>query len=320
MKFLRKSLACLLAFGCIGALASCGGGDKGPVQTDYTVELSVFGGEKISGIDITLTQGETEVATGKTDENGQFSGVALEGDYTVELGLLPEEYGYLFNRMIDVSLSKNDPVIEVEIGSQTCPRLFVAGETGKADFVLPANTTHYYVVSRPMGRPLVIEDEGVEVIYGGNTYAPQDGKISITFASEETNSFAVEYFAVANKTDAEKTVTLCLYEERGSSAKPIYIENLGETLTATVQTGKIVYYTYTATGTGTLTVESATAGNSLYMFNANTQEVTAQQGNSVSLAVNEGDVISVQITVDDTVEAEETQVQFSLSFAENVVE
>lgn len=321
MKFLKKSLACLLALGCIGALGACGGGDKGPVETDYTVALSLLGGEAIGGVEISLVQGETEIATGTTDENGQFSGVALEGNYVVELGLLPEEYGYLMNYDINVSLSKNDSVIEIEIGSSACPRLYVPNDYGEMEVSLPASTTHFYSIPRPMGRPLILEEEGIEVYYAGNTYSPENGKISVAFESDPSNTYAVETVGVANKTDGVKNITFSLYEKPGSSpSKPIKVVALDETLTTTIALGKLVYYAWTATGNGTVTVTSSSAGNELYLYNNTTNEATENLANSVSLTVAEGEVVLIWVGLDKTVTAEETEIQFMVSFTETVLE
>ena len=325
MKLLKKSLIGLLAVGCVSAalgFAACGGGGDNsntPTQIDYTVELSVQGGAPIAGVDITLTQDETEIATGKTDENGKFSGTAVEGDYVVELGFLPEEYGYLWSYTVDVSISEEDSVIEIGVGSKEFPRMLVVDDSGEMEISLPAKTTHHYVVPRPMGRPLVVESEDIEIVYNGVFYTPQNGKITVPFASDPGDTYAVEKVSIVNKAEETKDLTVYLYEEPGSEMKPIEVKNLDETLTATVKKDNGVYYTWTATGTGTVTVSSDSVGNQLHMYN-NSTYLTDENANSISLAVNEGDVISIRIDVSASVEAEETEVQFTVSFVENTEE
>ena len=339
---LKKWLLTVLSVVCIGSMAfgltACGdddgngsdndnsnvgdstnNGDDGVTvlqDVNYTLVLTDQEGDAVVSAELRLMQGETQIATGMTDSNGKITGTAKEGNYVVVYEALPE--GYLADDYsVEITISTTDAVVELSAinnipnGTAERPYTFIPDATGYMQVSLPAGATHYYIVPRPMGRKLIVEGTEYEVIYGDNTYT---GQAEITFESDASDTNAVELIALVNKSATENTITLAMPVPPGSNADVAIKAVLDTATTAEVKGSATVYYTWTATESGTLTMSTSSANANMYMYNDNTYKATEWGAESVSLEVNVGDIILIQVGVAGTPEATEVnEITFTLT-------
>ncbi len=329
---LKKWLLTTLSVGCIGAMAlgfaACGdkdgddneGGGNTPALADvnYTLVLTDQDGNAVVGAELKLLQGETQIALGTTDSEGKIEGVAKEGEYVVRYGTLPE--GYLADDYtVEVTVSVEDAIVELSAinnipnGTAGRPFTFIGDALGLMTISVPANATHYYLIPRPMGRNLIVGGENFEIVYDGDSYLPESGETEIVFNSEADDVYATELIAVVNKAATENEIALLLPVPPGSTPEAAIEAILDGEMTATVKGESTVYYTWTATASGTLTGETSSPNGGVYFYNENTYAATSW-GASVSIVVNEGDIILIQIGVSGTVDSTEVnEITFALT-------
>lgn len=295
-----------------------GSGDEVGLDVNYTLVLTDQEGNAVVGAELKLWQGKKQIATGTTDNNGKIMGTAKEGNYVVKFENLPE--GYLADAYsVDVAISLADAVIELSAinnipnGTAERPYTFIPDATGYMQVSLPANTTHYYQVPRPMGRKLIVDGTDYEIIYAGNTYT---GQAEIEFESDEADTNAVELIAIVNKSATENTITLAMPVPPGSNAENALQAVLDTETVAEVKGSATVYYTWTATANGDLTISSSSANANLYMYNENTYKATEWGAESVSIQVNAGDIILIQVGVTGNPESTVVnEITFTLTLA-----
>lgn len=168
---------------------------------------------------------------------------------------------------------------------------------------VPAGKYVYYDVYRVSGTTMTIVSDTAYVIYNGKTYFSENGRISIEITPTGMNVPAS--MAIGNFGRADVVYDVVFTYPLGSYSNP-YTMELGS-FTTNVEAGNDqgVYYTYTAAsaGTLTLTLDSITEGVSggVTLYNLTTyQQVGIESGsgtNTVSIAVNAGDVIQITVSV-----------------------
>ena len=259
--------------------------------------------------------GESESATLTADSEGTVQVSLPEGRYTVRFDILPK-YVLGIDTTITVAAGMAPVVLEVTDntpnGSEERP--FVILEN-TVTVKIPAGLTYHFTLFGANNRTLTLNDPAAEVIYNDSTYKPDaEGKISVRMktASPRDPSF----FAVTNTSAEEKEMTVVILSDSGAMDNPIVIEQLDETLIAKVPQDGMVYYKWTATATGTVTVLSSDTINNISLNNLTTFQVSDFSGGaeSVSLDVNEGDEITVVVSVlGGDKQAEYNEVSFKLS-------
>lgn len=171
---------------------------------------------------------------------------------------------------------------------------------------VPAEGLVYYQMYKVNRMILSIEDEDAYVIYDDKEYKAESGVVTVSLVTPDTYTPAT--FAIGNTSKEEKTFKVTLAFPQGSQGNPFTME-LGD-FNASVAAGNDqgVYYTYTATETGLLTVTllSVTEGiqydyslynlNTYAMRNLSTEGTENANGNkTVSIEVNEGDVVQISV-------------------------
>lgn len=197
------------------------------------------------------------------------------------------------------------PTEPEEISPEEAATLMAGNPTdaGTSDFdlvVVPGYEAevNIYRVSGKMY--LNIDDKDAYVIYNGKTYKASNGKVSVTISASMPGAPVI--IKVGNSGTATKTFTVTFTMPKGSWDNP-YDMKIGETFEVSVPSGSEqgVYYAYTATESGILTLEclSATAGveYTFSLYNLNSYEMNFRPDGSVtvSIAVNQGDVVKINI-------------------------
>ncbi len=279
-----------------------GAGNGGVVlaDVDYTFTLTDQEGDAVVGAKIHVLQANAKVAEGTTDSEGKITGTLKEGTYNVKLIDLPE--GYLADRYtIEINLSETNKNVALSAinnipnGTAARPFVFIGDAYGYMSVVLPANELNYYLIPRPMGRNLIVSGENFEVIYNNQTYLPTAGETEeIIFNSAADDVYATELIALRNLSDSENEIEIGVPVPLGSSAEVAIEADLDSAISTVVNGKSIMYYKWTATANGTLSCEAITELGSIYLYNENTY-LASDTAASVSIAVNEGDLILIQV-------------------------
>ncbi|MBQ9729273.1 MAG: hypothetical protein IJV80_00485 [Clostridia bacterium] len=330
-----KKIAAILAAACMSisvaaVAASCGGGDNSSSSSsssalqkvNYSITFKDQDGLSVSPISLSLYQNEELKSTATISAQGVSSGEVYEGSYVVEVEL-PEGYLQTSNT-ITVTFTAADATEEISVlnntpnGTAARPFGFIVSDTYEMETTIPANGTYYYARSA-VNAKLVIESDSVQVHYNATVYSPREGVVEVPLVADEDDVKGQIVFTVTNLTNAEVTVVLKLVYPEGTYENPMEL-SLEEENTATVVGYSIVNFGWTASSTGTLSLVSESANNYLKVYNKTTGRVEGYVHTSASapleIAVNEGDEISVEITVQGTVaENAENVITFTASVA-----
>ena len=290
-------------------------------KVDVSLSIKDQDGTPMAGAVVTLLpendSGEEEAAPVTADENGNLTVTLPEGKYTVRYDVLPE-YVLGIDTSITVTTGMEPVALTVTNNTPngTPDRPFVVNEdTVPASIPVGANYT--YTLFGANNRTVTIVGKDLEVTFKETTYTPDEkGEISFRITSDSPREHI--FFTVANKGSETCETTINLASDPGSMDNPIAIESLGESISVNVPKDGMVYYTWKSTAAGTLTVNSADAINNISLNNLTTSQVTnfTQGSETASIAVNEGDVITVVIsTVGGDQNAEFQTVTFVLTLA-----
>lgn len=326
MKVWKKISAMALSL-CmlLGALAFTACGEKNPpdggddeTTFDYTVTVHNLDGEPVADVAFRLDKASTMVASGETDENGTLKFEDVDaGKYWLICVSCPGDY-QLYNSEAEIYITVGEgstsTALTVESttpdGSERKPYMVMITYDDNEEMVMPtatvaAGATTYYEIRNLGGAHLVVESSDIEILYDGQTYTANGGKVRVPLASS-TNVYDYIKFAIVNKTATEQTLTLNLVNDEGSSENPFALEF--KSMEITLDKEEYVYYKWIATGDGTLTVSgiSENAYIVITKYNAVTDassqvEVERNENNLVSTTLNmevtEGDEIIIGIGV-----------------------
>ncbi len=259
--------------------------------------------------------GDGESATLTADGEGSMTVSLPAGQYTVRFDVLPE-YVLGIDTPITVIAGMEPVALEVTDntpnGSEERP--FVINED-TVTVKIPAETTYHFTMLGANNRTLTYTHADVILLYNDGVYHPAgDGLLEVRMTTDSPRDHS--YFALWNTGSAETEITVRFVSDPGAMDNPIVIESLGEAVTANVPRDGMVYYKWTATATGTLTVSSADTINNISINNLATSQVSdfSAGGESVSLTVTEGDIITVVVSViGGDRQAEYQSVTFTLS-------
>ncbi len=243
-KWIATVSAIGLAFGATFATA-CGGDDApetpdlGP-DIDYTITIVDQDGEAIVGVEFDVMQGSTRIATLTTNAQGEATGKAKAGNYTVNYTALPSaNYDANPNTAgipIVKTFSVSSTVTDIELivsnwanGTSLNPYICYYGfteidenedgvpeETISDSYMtvepVAANSDCYYGISRAMNRTLTIAQADVTIIYDGATYSAKNGTIEIQMNGDEMDVNYVAVMQIINETGVEIPLTMTLSE------------------------------------------------------------------------------------------------------------
>jgi hypothetical protein len=262
--------------------------------------------------------GEGESATLNANAEGTVTVSLPAGDYTVRFDVLPE-YVLGIDTAITVTVGMEPVVLEVmdntPDGSAEHP-FVISGDT--LTVTVPAGVTYHFALFGANNRTLTVTDPDAEITYKDTVYTPDgDGKIAVRMSTESPREHS--FFALTNKGSVDKEMNVTILSDPGAMDNPIVVESVGETITAQVPQDGMVYYRWTATANGTLTVSSPDTINNISLNNLATSQVSdfTNGGESVSLTVSEGDVITIVVSVlGGDKQAETNPVSFTLTLGE----
>ena len=172
---------------------------------------------------------------------------------------------------------------------------------------IPAGKTTYYDVYKVSGTILTIEADNVSVLYNDKEYKPEDGVVSFPVESDDV-TIPVK-LAITNTGDETAAYTVNFAYPGGTLSNPFALK-MGD-FTTKLEKGNdqgVVYeYKATANGTVSMYVVSATKGvdYGFTLYNLNTYanrnldaDAEKKDGKqTVSIAVNKGDVLQVTVSV-----------------------
>jgi hypothetical protein len=286
-------------------------------KVNLTFSIKDQDGNSVTEATVTILPvgGEGESATLTTDGEGSMTVLLPVGQYTVRFDVLPE-YVLGIDTTITVTPGMESVTLEVTDntpnGSEARP--FVINED-TLTVTIPAGTTYHFTLFGGYNRTLTVKDANSEITYKTEVYTPnKDGEIAVRIVTDSPRDHA--FFALTNKSEEAREITVNILSDPGTMDNPIVIETLGESITANVPQDGMVYYQWTATATGTLTASSTDAINNICINNLITSQVSESSagGESVSLAVTEGDVITVVVSaIGGDKQAESQPVTFTLS-------
>lgn len=166
--------------------------------------------------------------------------------------------------------------------------------------VIPAKgQMHYHVYTT--GVTMVIEDAESAVVYGGKTYKPEDGVITIPLSGSDAEPAVLR---IDNKGKSGKALKIQVKEAPGAQSNPIVLESIEQfkaSLPADDKDG--MYYSWTADANGTirLSVDSITpAGVGAEMVvkvGKQTYKLSEAEDGVMLFNVEEGDEVLIQIVV-----------------------
>lgn len=221
------------------------------------------------------------------------------------------EDAFAFFTADDYEQTVVEDIMDLEIkeqGSDSENPIEIGGKTSFEVTVRPGQLVYYHLY-RLDGMYLNISNEHAYVVYNGNTYYPNNGRIGFTVTCPDT--FTPAQMAFGNSGTETITFTVTLSAPPGTFNNPHTLK-LGE-FTTQVAAGNDqgVYYLYKAKKTGTLTVQCiGVSGNVKYdytLLNQNTMAMRTLQEDgdaetaSVSIPVKKGHTVMLTIgTVPDS--------------------
>ena len=241
-KWIATVSAIALTFGATLATA-CGEEeqttDLGP-DIDYTITIVDQDGEVVAGAEFAVMQGSTRIATHTTNAQGEATGKAKAGNYTVSYTQLPS-VDYDVNPdtagiaiVTSFSVSQADSDIELIVsnwakGTSLNPYICYYGsteiyeedgvtlkETITHDYMtiptVSANSDDYFGVTKATNRKLTVGKANVTIIYDGVTYSPKDGEIEIQMNGGELDVNYVAVMKIINNTDEDISLKMSLSE------------------------------------------------------------------------------------------------------------
>ena len=289
-------------------------------KVNVTLTIKDQDGNPVTEATVTIlpASGEGESATLTADGEGSMTVSLPAGQYTVRFDVLPE-YVLGLDSTLTVTQGMEPVVLEVTDntpnGSEARP--FVISEDSLT-VTVPAGTTYHFTLFGGYNRTLTVKDAGAAILYKDETHTPdENGEIAVRIITDSPRDHA--FFALTNTAGETREITLTLVSDPGTMDNPIAIETLGTPIEANVPQDSMVYYCWTATSTGILTASSADAINNICINNLNTSQVTdfSAGGESVSLQVTEGDVVTVVVSaMGGDKQAEYQTVTFTLTLTD----
>ena len=290
-------------------------------KVSVTLTVKDQDGNPVTEATVTVlpADGEGESATLTANGEGSMTVSLPVGQYTVRFDVLPE---YVLGIDVPLTVTAGMEPVTLEVTDNTPngseERPFVINED-TVTLKIPAETTYHFTMLGANNRTLTYTHAEVILLYDNGVYHPAgDGSLEVRMTTDSPRDHS--YFALRNTGSAETEITVRFISDPGAMDNPIVIDALDTAITANVPLDGMVYYQWTATATGTLTVASADTINNISINNLATSQVSdfSAGGESVSLPVTDGDVITVVVSaIGGDRQAEYQPVTFTLSMSSN---
>ena len=259
-----------------------------------------------------------ESATITADSEGMICVSLPVGEYTVRFDVLPE---YVLGIETPLTVAPDMEPVTMQVtdnspnGSEDRPFVILENTTV---VTVPAGETYHFTLFGGDNRTMTVENPHAEITYKGTVYSPDSsGCIELRMSTE--NPRDPFFFALTNKGTDSCEMTVVITSDLGSMDNPIYVETLGEVITANVPQDGVVYYKWIATESGTLTVTSTDTTNNISLNNLTTSQVSnyTEGRESETLVVTKGHEITIVVSVlGGDKNAEFNPVSFTLTLGE----
>lgn len=288
--------------------------------SDFTINVKDESGAPVSGVIVMIFDGDGKmVVNSKTSASGSYKGSLEVGSYYASFEIENVE-GYIYIPATTITVKESGNVFNyVTIDNTpdgTVEHPFFLGEDVN-DFTIPASTVYYFNIKGEL-RTMSIESDAVKVVYGGETYLPEEGKVSLKVSGPDDPNDPPTLFTVENTSASDIDITINFLADPGTRSNP-YTAAKGESISSVpVFAERTVYYKWVADADCTVTVTSSTVGNRITLTNLTTYYVSdttnGAAGDSVSIMnVLAGQEILIAISV--TADAP-TSVEFTLTTGE----
>ena len=218
---------------------------------EYKATIKDASGTPVSGAQVSFYNMDFQEAfKGQTDENGAVVASLKNGSYYA-IALVEGKY------VKAVTVQRNG-VVNLEMlcedvipGSDKNHPIMVLGNL---DVTQAANAQLWYSVPNAKGKTVEISSSTVEVLYGGKTYKPTNGTVSIVLKETDEASFRIK------STSSEETQITGKIFKLGSYATPeeILVESEYTFEGVNVLEGEKYYYSFVADRDGTIKVTTDT--------------------------------------------------------------
>jgi len=257
---------------------------------DYAVTVVDTNGSPVADAKVKI--GDTVMTT---DTQGKAVFTLEEGSYTVLIQSLPEIYtaaqdAYTFEEgKITLEI-----VLSIKPGTAGNPYL-VENYPFDTVAIAPGAQTHF-LLKNAGGMELIIRNDAATVTYGGQTYSPVSGVVTVPL---EQGDAAI---VLRNTADGDRGFTLRVQHPLGAKENPIALTQLGE-IPVSLKAGREegCFYTWTASEFGTVhfSIAQAPAGISadLVLTVGNVSVKLSEVGLSeIWQPVQAGDKVTLQVT------------------------
>ena len=288
-----------------------------PIHVDYTLTILDQDDLPVEGVTLTLTQGDTTVATLTTNASGVASGNVVAGAYTLTVDDYPIGY-YPANETIPLLITPDVSAFTIEfentIPNGTAARPYPVIEDENTATIASGQTMYYHafgverivkIENAPATLAIVVED---------TSYTPDEsGTIEVLLLAKDGDARQGLSFAIANTGAEEVTVTYVMQSPEGSMENP-YAVTLGDT-TAQLRAGGVVFYLLIAEADGYIAFTTENGTSIAQLYNLTSYEVQEDRDGAtfLSVAVTAGDEVRLELS---SSLGAETTIDFTLSFSE----
>ena len=162
-----------------------------------------------------------------------------------------------------------------------------------ATVTIPAGQQMYYRI-KTTGATLRIQDPDAAVVYNNTTYLPVEGVIELDLPGDDSQAFSLVF---ENKNAEDKAFSVEIMDVLGSQTNPILLDSIAD-VTLSAPEGKDVYYRWNTDRKGLLRMEMTENGAEVVV--TVNGETAAWDGNQISISVNEGDEVNLQLVANES--------------------
>ena len=156
---------------------------------------------------------------------------------------------------------------------------------------IPAGETMHYKLKTP-GTYLTVENEYVSVTYAGQTYAPENGVLTIELPADDTQYIALSF---TNQAEEETAFAVAIQDAVGTVDNPVMLESI-DSFTAECVEGDNdgIYHKWIADQTGSLKLNLLSGMNVDVIVTVNGESCQLSEG-SLIVDVREGQEVLIQV-------------------------
>lgn len=156
---------------------------------------------------------------------------------------------------------------------------------------IPAGETMHYKLKTP-GTYLMVEDENVLITYGGQTYTPENGVLTIELPADDTQYIALSF---TNQAEEETAFAVAIQDAVGTVDNPVMLESIASFTADCVESDTDgIYHKWIADQTGSLKLNLLSGMNADVIVTVNGESCQLSEG-SLTVDVREGQEVLIQV-------------------------